>query len=250
MAKVELVYDPGCPHVTEARSQLLHAFAHAKLQPRWREWQSDDADSPEHIRGYGSPTILVDGKDVAGGGPSAAACCRLYVQANGTRRGAPSAEAIRAALEAAHRGTSAASRDRGGWGATLATLPAVGAALLPKVACPACWPAYAGFLSSLGLGFLVETTYLLPLTATFLAMALFMLAFRARRRNGYRPFAVGVLASALLLVGKFVFESDPAMYGGIALLVAASLWNSWPRKPEAPSCPSCVSRETTMQPSR
>src|SRR5690606_38639800 len=99
---------------------------------------------------------------------------------------------------------------------------------LPKVACPACWPAYAGFLSSVGLGFLLETTYLLPLTAAFLATALGALAYRAKRRRGYIPFALGLFAAAVVLAGKFAFESDPAMYAGLAILVGASLWNSWP----------------------
>jgi mercuric ion transport protein len=35
----------------------------------------------------------------------------------------------------------------------LLALPGVGVSLLPKLTCPACWPAYAGLLSSVGLGF-------------------------------------------------------------------------------------------------
>jgi hypothetical protein len=54
------------------------------------------------------------------------------------------------------------------WKQNLLAVPGIGLSLLPKVACPACWPAYAGLLSSLGLGFLVSTAYLLPMTAAFL----------------------------------------------------------------------------------
>lgn len=50
--------------------------------------------------------------------------------------------------------------------------PAVGVSLLPKFVCPLCSPAYAALLSSLGLGFLVSTTYLLPLTFVFLSLAI------------------------------------------------------------------------------
>jgi hypothetical protein len=53
----------------------------------------------------------------------------------------------------------------------LLAMPGIGMALLPKLACPACWPAYAGLLSTLGVGFLGSTKYLLPLTATFLFVA-------------------------------------------------------------------------------
>lgn len=249
MPTVELVYDSDCPNVADARAQLLRAFARTKAEPRWQEWRADDAESPEHVRGYGSPTILVDGNDVAakkqGNGP----CCRLYPQSDGSMRGVPSVETIRAALEANDDQQHAASPGSG-WKLNLAMLPGIGAAFLPKVACPACWPAYAGFLSSIGLGFLVSTAYLLPLTAVFLAIAVGALAFRARRRRGYRPFAFGVAASAVVLIGKFSFESDPAMYAGLALLITASVWNSWPRKVAAITCPSCVGEEPTTQPVR
>ena len=33
---------------------------------------------------------------------------------------------------------------------TLIALPGVGISLLPKLMCPACWPAYAGIVSALG----------------------------------------------------------------------------------------------------
>lgn len=125
-------------------------------------------------------------------------------------------------------------------------VPAIGLALLPKVACPACWPAYAGFLSAVGLGFLIETSYLLPLTAVFLAIAVGALAFRAKRRRGYRPFVIGLVASVVVLIGKFNFESDAAMYVGLAVLVSASLWNSWPKR-AGTDCPACVGQESTQQ---
>ena len=58
------------------------------------------------------------------------------------------------------------------WKQTLIAIPGVGVSLLPKLACPLCWPAYAGLLSSLGVGFLISTKYLLPLTVGFLSLAL------------------------------------------------------------------------------
>ncbi len=117
----------------------------------------------------------------------------------------------------------------------------VGVALLPNVACPACWPAYIGLLSSWGLSLLADTTYLLPLTALFLVLAVGALGFRAKGRRGHAPFVLGVLAASLVMVGKFVFDFDPALYGGIAILIAASVWNSWPRTKETRApCPACA----------
>ncbi len=119
----------------------------------------------------------------------------------------------------------------------LLAVPGIGIALLPKLACPLCWPLYAGILSSLGLGFLIGTTYLLPLTAVFLALPLAVLGFRARRRRGYGPLLLGVAGSAAVLIGKFQLEMDVMIYGGVGALVMATLWSAMPR-PAAQSC-SC-----------
>ncbi|MCL7419697.1 MAG: MerC family mercury resistance protein [Methylobacter sp.] len=121
----------------------------------------------------------------------------------------------------------------------LSALPAIGIAVLPKLTCAACWPIYSGLLGSLGLGFVNYTPYLLPLTVFFLALSLASLAYRARSRRGYRPFFLGLPAAAMVIVGKFVFASDIALYSGAALLVGASFWHSWP-KSSGGSCPVCV----------
>lgn len=128
------------------------------------------------------------------------------------------------------------------WKQGLLALPSVGFSMLPKLACPACWPAYAGLLTSVGLGFLISTVYLLPLTIAFLVLALGATVFRASERHGYRPFLLGMVAASGVLIGKFVWEATPIMYGGVGLLVISSLWNTWPRrdKPdEARTCSHC-----------
>ena len=107
-------------------------------------------------------------------------------------------------------------------------IPGVGVSLLPKLACPFCWPAYAGLLSSVGLGFLISTKYLLPVTAAFLVLSVGALAFRARGRHGSGPFALGLFAAAGVLAGKFWWESNPAIYAAVGFLVIASVWNAWP----------------------
>ena len=115
------------------------------------------------------------------------------------------------------------------WKQNLLAVPGIGLSLLPKIACPACWLAYAGLLSSIGLSFLVPNqTYLLPLTVAFLLIAVGTLAFRARRRRGYWPFALRIFAAGLILLGKFSLASNPVLYAGLGLLILASIWNSWP----------------------
>src|SRR5215471_16142345 len=108
------------------------------------------------------------------------------------------------------------------WKHGLTTISGVGVSLLPKLTCPLCWPAYAELLSSVGLGFLISAKYLLPITAVFLILAVGALAFRAQRRHGYGLFMLGALASAGVLLAKFLLNSNSAMYAAVGLLVVAS----------------------------
>jgi hypothetical protein len=112
----------------------------------------------------------------------------------------------------------------------LSVLPSVVLALLPRLACPCQFPAYAGLLGSMGLTFLMQTVYLFPLTAACLTFAVGGLAIGARRRQGYAPFWVGLCAAILLMIGKFMIASDAVVYVAIVVLLAASFWNSWPKK--------------------
>jgi hypothetical protein len=69
------------------------------------------------------------------------------------------------------------------WKRAVLAAPGISVSLLPKLACPACWPAYAGLVSSFGLGFLTSTMYLLPLTIAFLLLTLLPLALRVMSRT-------------------------------------------------------------------
>ena len=99
MKIVELIIDRGCPNVEAARAELRRALSDLELPLRWQEWDRESAEAPSYAREYGSPTVLVDGRDVVGDGTEADAnCCRVYLGGDGRIRGAPSAEEIRDAL--------------------------------------------------------------------------------------------------------------------------------------------------------
>ena len=220
---VELFYDKDCPNVGQARASLRRALTEAGLPPRWTERELAAAPSP--LGALGSPTVLVNGRDVAGADPGDAACCRIYEVAGG-RSGAPPAELIARVLRAAQE-PRRPSR------AVALVLPAIGAALVPGLTCPACWPAYATLLSALGLPFVPTTPYLLPLTSGLLLVALAALAYRAA---SVVPVAVGLAASAVILLDKFVTASNAITWAGAALIVAASLL----RRRAPASCPACA----------
>lgn len=235
---VQLIYDHDCPNVADARGNLLKALSVAGRELRWTEWERGAPDGPSIGNGFGSPTILVDGKDVVGEGSGSGLqeregpCCRLYRNGAGQSAGVPSVEQIVAAL---------ATTGETGWKTSLAAVAGIAVAFLPKLACPLCWPAYAGLLSTLGLGFLLDTNYLLPVTAGSLAFAVGALAFRAPTRRGYLPFGAGLAAGIVALAGKFAFDSGSMLYGGLAVLAAASVWNALPVRHSKRTSPGCAS---------
>lgn len=238
MPKIEFLYENTCPNIDDARRNLRTALDRAGLPARWQEWERNDPSAPGHARHYGSPTILVDGRDIAGEAPQDEPSCRIYATEPGRNRGVPPLDLILSALAASiHRATPRATQTATG---ALAFLPAAGAALLPKLSCPACWPAYAALLSSLGVGFVDYTPWLFPATAAFLVITLALLAWRPRR--GLLPLALGLAASAVVLIGKFAYDSEFTVYAGVALLAVASFWNAWPKR--AAACPACVETDT------
>lgn len=253
MAEVVLLYDSDCPNVADCRTNLIKAFFASGNKPSWREVDRSADDTPPQLRGYGSPTVLVNGFDVAGQKPGYnEASCRLYQTEDGGVVGVPSVEQIAASLTDGFQENASfigQGIGRSDWKQTLAVLPAVGAAMLPSITCPACWPGYAAVLSSFGIGFLPSNRYLLPLTATFLVVYLLMLAWDARKRHRFGPVTVGTAGSTVLLVGRFVLESNAVLYVGVAVLITASIWNAWPAlkakwfaPQQAPKgCPACQS---------
>jgi hypothetical protein len=63
-----------------------------------------------------------------------------------------------------------------------------------------------------------------------LVIAIFSLAYKGHERNEYLPFAMGLVASLMIIVGKFYYENDYTMYVGVILLIISTGWNAWPHK--------------------
>jgi len=99
MPDVLLLFDCACPNIHGARENLFRAFSAAELPPVWREVDLAAHDTPVQWKAFGSPTILVEGIDVAGGGRTDGATCRLYESAGKIAR-CPSVAQIVARLGA------------------------------------------------------------------------------------------------------------------------------------------------------
>ena len=101
------MYDTGCPNTEGARELLSRVLQEVGVPAVWTEWCTDDPRCPEDRRRMGSPTILVNGKDVAPGphpwaasGPGDGPMCRVYRDGD-TVSGLPPRDRVLAAVSRA-----------------------------------------------------------------------------------------------------------------------------------------------------
>jgi hypothetical protein len=99
MKKIELIYDRECPNVEKARRNLQVALIRSGLPQIWKEWDRNESSSPTYAKNFGSPTILVDEKDVAGASEAEGNNCRVYLSDLNSIQGVPPVEQIVSALE-------------------------------------------------------------------------------------------------------------------------------------------------------
>jgi hypothetical protein len=108
LPNIELVYDADCPNVERARSAIRAALHAVGAPEHWQEWERGAPHTPAALRHLGSPSVVVDGRDVGcdeGAAEGAAltaeaSACRVYLDEQGCLCGAPSAQLIVHALEA------------------------------------------------------------------------------------------------------------------------------------------------------
>lgn len=126
--------------------------------------------------------------------------------------------------------TTPNDRSRGGWAGSLAVVPGLLLALLPRGTCPACLAAYSGLLSALGVGALYQARLVAPLTLAFLGLGLVGIAWSARSHGRRGPFVATLAGSAGVVAGRFLWDMSVLVYLAVVLLVAASVWNLWLRR--------------------
>lgn len=98
MPTLDLIYFAGCPNVQATRESIKTACVLEGLALDWQEWEQSDPKTPSQFKGYGSPTVLVNGKDIfcekADNAAEKTQNCRIYQGMTGV----PSAELIQKAL--------------------------------------------------------------------------------------------------------------------------------------------------------
>ena len=103
------------------------------------------------------------------------------------------------------------------------------AVFAPKGLCPICVAASGGMLASLGLGFLAVEANIRWIMGITLAVGLFGFTMSARRHRRWWTLALGVVGATTLLVGRFLLV-DVVLYGGMVLLLGATIADLWARR--------------------
>ncbi len=105
---IDLVYDHDCPNVSDCRHALRLALTQFGSHLSWNEWDRNSAETPAAYRSFGSPTVLVNGRDVyALTGEPEGNSCRIYLDGDsGSLSGMPSVQSIVNALNAATTDTT------------------------------------------------------------------------------------------------------------------------------------------------
>lgn len=105
------------------------------------------------------------------------------------------------------------------------------------VLCPACIPALAVALSSVGLGFLADFFVSRGIMLVLLALAFVALHASALTHRRILPFAVGVASGMLAIFARNVYLNQWLVYlSGIGLLAAAVLDYAYRRRTPVVTC--------------
>jgi hypothetical protein len=101
--RVELLYWEGCPSHPQALSDLRAAMGELGLDPEAVEVRHIDTDDAAVADGFvGSPTIRIDGVDIADPGEEPVGLtCRVYYLRDGRVSAVPDPEDVRDALRRA-----------------------------------------------------------------------------------------------------------------------------------------------------
>ena len=126
------------------------------------------------------------------------------------------------------------NRERGWLGAVL-TVPGAVLPLLPSFTCPVCIAAYAGVLSTLGLGLVLTERVLAPLIVVFLFVGIVSVARTTRSHRRPGPLLMIVAGSGAVIAGRLLWNVPAVLYVGIVLVFASSLWNLWLKRPNSRS---------------
>lgn len=103
--RIQLITFAGCPNAPLTRAALERVLAASGIAGRIEEVDVFAPETPEALRRWGSPTVLLNGEDVEGQTTPTGTSCRLYTDDEGNLKGAPPEPLLVAAVRRAISGS-------------------------------------------------------------------------------------------------------------------------------------------------
>lgn len=227
MNKVTLVYFEGCPEAKNVRAALLNAGIFD-----FEVVKQDGLQPNDPLKKLSSPSVLW-GEELVYGiriGGEVASCTFDY------KNFIDDESLVERFKELKSRNIQRKKSSR----------PLIGTAfsVLVVLKCPICIPGLAGFLSALGLGFLISATVLKSLLIFLLLITLsgFLFSYIKRHQNPF-PLAFSILFSITLFVTRFYFlgssSSQIIMYASVVGLIGITLWDLLLKTQSNSNCSAC-----------
>lgn len=202
MSDLKLIFFKGCPRVNDFRKALQEAG-----YKDFDEVEQTSLPSNHPMKGYVSPTILFKNHIIIGHktGDLSGGCSIEH----------PCSEEIKKRIGTPQSPLGRISGFIGSFGSGIT----IGL-------CPVCYPAIGAFLSSIGLGVIVQEAILKPLLLLFLIIAIGGIAWSYLKihRNPL-PLILGIVFAVGMYVGRYVFMNLFVMYISIAGIIIISIWN-------------------------
>ena len=99
--RIQFITFSGCPNALAAREALGRVLAASGIAGVIEDVDTSDPSTPEALRNWGSPTVLIDGVDAGGSDGPEGPGCRLYVDEHGVLQPIPPESMILAGLRRA-----------------------------------------------------------------------------------------------------------------------------------------------------
>lgn len=230
MEKVKLVYFQGCPEAKHARAALLTSGI-AEFEVVLQDQLKDE----DPFKSYSSPTILKGDKVIYGNKLNAGSSACSFQKIDFGK--------IQSELMEGEPGKVKNGQKKG---AIVSAFGAIGSGLAVGL-CPLCIPAIGAFLTSVGLGVVVQDAVLKPALLAMLAMTLGGFLWSYFKKHGsIFPFVLGLISAGGMYIGRYVYINSNInfilMYGSIFALIGIAIWNLYLNRKsrQNSSCPACV----------
>ena len=239
MLRVDLLCDKENRILLQARNRLMAAFRNIDLPAHWHEWDIDDSQAPNYIRGRKQVAIFVNGSVVL---EESLPLQLMFGLDRGARRALPSEQRLTQVF-----------LKRYFWPRFFvlifpqlyfiaAVTPFLALSLLPSFDCPFCWPGFnsnSGWYYSNTIGWHYFSDYFFSLSLFAWMGGLSSFFYRSHSLNDCLAIFFASIAGVLVFCAKVGGLGATFLWGGISLWALAVTWSLHQKVFYKPECQNC-----------